>query len=74
MHGIGFEVPKLKDITKQCGKCAFFFVLTVVEEDYEEWRGGEFVQKAFPYLSTDQRELLISGICGTCFDGMFPDE
>lgn len=29
------------------------------------------VQELFPYLSDNQRERLISGICGKCFDAMF---
>jgi len=24
-----------------------------------------------PYLSDNEREVLISGVCGTCFDDMF---
>lgn len=32
---------------------------------------GNHVQDVAPHLSADDRELLISGICGTCFDKMF---
>jgi predicted PurR-regulated permease PerM len=34
-------------------------------------QGGAKVQNAFPDLSVDQREFLISQICGRCFDKFF---
>ena len=39
--------------------------------DLDAWIGGELIQVAMPYLSADEREILISGVCGTCFDNMF---
>ena len=41
-----------------------------------KWERGQipFIQDAFFGLTPDQRELLITGICGKCFDGMFADE
>ena len=54
-----------------CG-CANF--IEVNEADYLDWQGGELVQNAFPYLSADEREMLISGICPTCWNGMFGGE
>jgi len=32
---------------------------------------GMHIQNAFPYLDSGQREILISGICGPCFDKIF---
>lgn len=32
---------------------------------------GEFVQNAFPFMPADQRETLISGTHGECFDKLF---
>ena len=40
-------------------------------QDVVDWKGGKYIQDAMPYLSADERELLISGTCGTCFDKMF---
>lgn len=54
-----------------CGKSNF---VEVNEADYLDWDDGELVQNAFPYLSADEREMLISGICPTCWDGMFGGE
>ena len=37
-------------------------------------RRGELIQNAMPYLSPDEREILISGICGRCFDEMYGED
>ena len=42
--------------------------------DLDAWIGGELIQVAMPYLTADEREILISGVCGTCFDDMFGGE
>ena len=43
--------------------------------DYWEWENeGKLAQQAFPYLSANEREALISGICPSCWDKMFPPE
>lgn len=39
--------------------------------DWCDWTNGASAQVAFPYLSTDEREQLISGICPTCWARMF---
>jgi hypothetical protein len=54
-----------------CGKDHF---ITVSFEDYEKWQAGELIQNAFPYLSADEREMLKTGICPSCWDKMFPPE
>jgi hypothetical protein len=43
----------------------------VNEADYWDWQDGALAQDAFPYLSADDRELLISGICPTCWEKSF---
>ena len=45
--------------------------LNVDHFSLKKWRDGMKAQDAFPYLNNDERELLISGTCGTCFDRMF---
>ena len=45
--------------------------MKVVQGDYEAWENGKLIQDVMPYLSADEREVLISGICGPCFDKMF---
>ena len=34
----------------------------------KDWANGKVCQEALPELTADQREMLISGICGQCWD------
>ena len=54
-----------------CPFCGHANEVEVNEMDYLDWQDGELAQVAFPYLSADEREMLISGICPTCWDEMF---
>jgi hypothetical protein len=51
-----------------CGMCKRDFKVHVKRVDYVNWKRGTFAQKAFPYLTADERELLISSTCGDCYD------
>lgn len=42
--------------------------------DWQRWQEGELIQVAMPYLSDAEREMMISEICETCFDAMFPED
>lgn len=57
-------------IVISCPLCGHEQEIEVNEMDYLEWRDGALVQDAFPYLPADIREMLISGICGACWDKM----
>jgi len=35
------------------------------------WKSGELIQDALSELGPEDRELLISRICSTCFDDLF---
>lgn len=61
-------------ITTDCPFCGKTHYIEVKAKDYLAWQNGELVQDAFPYLSADEREMLISGICPSCWDGMFPED
>ena len=58
-------------IVTKCPFCGRVNEVEVNEADYLDWDDGVLVQVAFPYLSADEREMLISGICPTCWDEMF---
>lgn len=58
-------------VVTQCPFCGRANEVAVNEEDYWAWDDGELAQIAFPYLSANEREALISGICPTCWDKMF---
>lgn len=57
--------------TTNCIRCGKLYQFEVPNEGYKRWLEGELIQKALPMLTPDQRELMISGICGKCFDKMF---
>jgi|TARA_R110000751_G_scaffold227971_2_gene329709 hypothetical protein len=58
-------------VARQCVKCKSVHILLVDSVDFSRWKGGELIQDVMPYLSADDREILISNICGLCFDQMF---
>lgn len=58
-------------VDARCDTCMSVFELDVDFYDYMAWKGGTFVQDAMPYLTADERELLISNTCGDCWDNMF---
>lgn len=58
-------------VTRPCPFCGRSYEVEVNYMDYLDWQDGELVQDAFPYLSANEREMLISDICPTCWDKMF---
>lgn len=62
------------DYSIKCNICRQWKVVTVDESEFADWQRGMVIQRAMPKISADDRELLVSGTCGTCFDKMFPDE
>lgn len=60
------------DIQVRCTICGDTHTIHDVPiEGYTRWVFGELIQRALPELSANDRELLISGICPTCWDEMF---
>lgn len=55
-------------------KGARHVVFTVPAEAIARYRAGAYIQDAFPMLSVDDRERLISGYCKECWDALFGDE
>jgi len=58
-------------VVTTCPFCGHANFVEVNESDYLDWQDGALVQNAFHYLSADEREMLISGICPKCWDSMF---
>jgi len=62
-------------IITTCRLCGEEHKVFCKKEDFYNWKQGKFyIQDALHYLSADQRELLISNICGKCFNSLFPPE
>ena len=59
------------EVKTVCPFCGAEHSIRVSDHDYEAWQDGELAQNAFPYLSADEREMLISGICPSCWEDSF---
>ena len=57
-----------------CRVCKNQVEMQVHIEDVTAWENGDLSQNAMPYLTPDEREVLISVTCGPCFDRMFGSE
>lgn len=63
------EEPMLEMHIK-CRFCGREYTLLMPAKAYTDWKHGAAIQDALPMLSPGERELLISGICGDCFDAL----
>jgi hypothetical protein len=60
------------DMTVHCSGCGVDYHLSVDYDGYVAWRRKEgFIQDLLQDNTDSERQLLISGTCGECFDKMF---
>lgn len=58
----------------QCVSCGIITSIILNKEDLVDWMSGAGpIEKVLYYLSANERELLISNTCGSCFDNLFSD-
>ena len=65
------------EVMATCRFCGTTHTMTVCIDDYFDWQNGELIQRAMPYLTPGERELLKSQTCQDCWDKMMaglPDE
>ena len=48
--------------------------LPITQEQYDAWLDGKHIQIAFPNLTSDQREFILTGLVKEEWDELFPDE
>lgn len=65
---------RVQVVTPECPFCHGVKVLDVPERGYLRWLGGAFVQEAFPEMPADDRERLITGVCGPCWNAQMGEE
>lgn len=53
-----------------CPMCSSQEEIAVGGEDLFWYNQGKLMQEAFPYLTANQRERLMSGMCGKCYDNL----
>jgi hypothetical protein len=57
-------------IARKCPTCPTVQTVVVDAAAHERWQAGEYIQNAFPLLTANQREILMTGICPKCWDAM----
>ena len=60
--------------TKTCSVCDEYELWVLDRVAVEKWQEGENIQRAFPNMSIEDREILISGTHPACWDKLFPKE
>lgn len=58
----------------KCTVCGNQSVMRVPYEGVEAYRAGAFVQDAFPTLTRDEREVIITGTHPECWDKLFGED
>lgn len=60
--------------TNPCPVCGKRSEVEVDEQAARKWASGMLAQDAFPEMSKDTRELLITGTHPKCWDELFPED
>jgi glutaredoxin len=58
-------------VTRRCPHCNQTGAIGVDDKELMTYLRGEYVQRAFPNLSTPLREQIISGVHPKCWEEMF---
>ena len=66
--------PAIVYITDPCIFCHETHAINLSPEGYAKWQKGEYVSVAFPELTPEEQEMLVSGTCGKCWDQFMVDK
>lgn len=62
------EIILTLNVERDCPFCnKKQYIKDISYDNFVDWQGGVLVQDAFPELTAQEREILISGICPDCF-------
>jgi hypothetical protein len=64
-------MQKMLNIETTCPLCRKKTTIRVGAEEYQKWKAGGHIQSAFPGLTDDEREALLSGTCYECWNKMW---
>jgi len=73
-HTFAHYANNVTSIRTTCHMCQADFLLHVPTIEYHVWQSGVLIQDTLTDLTAAERELLISGFCGACFDRLVADE
>lgn len=59
------------ELERICIVCHKYYKMSVPAEGLRKWKSGMLVQKAFPELSSSEREQIITGTHPECWDSLF---
>ena len=59
---------------KPCIICKETAYITVPADGYTQWHSGALIQDAFPAMSVNDREMLMSGIHPKCWEILYPKD
>lgn len=62
------------NIECRCPICGKSYTVIVPHEGFIKCRNGGRIQDCLPSLSNGDREALMTGICGDCWDKLYGDE
>lgn len=63
--------PKKIKVRIRCPFCSANSFVAVNVSDLDKWQKGALASVCFPYLSANEREKIISGLCDHCQNEMF---
>lgn len=59
----------MKKFKVKCPLCGTEYEMNMTDEQYNKYiKGEDNIQNIFPDWPADEREMLITGICGKCWD------
>jgi hypothetical protein len=58
----------------KCINCKKSYPIELDVNQYVKWQEGMLIQDVFPQMSADDRELLISRTCGSCWEIVIPKD
>ena len=65
----------MKYIDAKCPNCGKITRIDMTDEQYKMYVNGEsYIQNIFPNFSPAVREMLITGICPTCWNEIFKND
>lgn len=66
---------KYKEFTFHCGHCDGQYTLELDPEDLVKFQSGLFsMDSIMDYLTKDEKDMLYSNTCSTCWTNLFGDE
>jgi hypothetical protein len=69
-----YQPEHLYNYTLSCIRCRSDHNVSLKGSDLFKYNQGKYIQEAFPYIPKDLREMMLSGICNTCFQTIFPPD